>query len=80
MAHRLVPLQSATRFERMSADDGLEFLAPTDPGHVENFAQRVVVRALREADDDRRVAAVLKRVKTSSPWRAMQDQSFVSCA
>ena len=76
VAHRLVPLRWSTRFERISADDGLEDLAPTDPGHVENFVQRVVVRALREADDDRRVAAVLKRVKTSSPWRAMQDQSF----
>jgi len=75
-APRLLPVQWATRFERMSVDDALEDLAPTDPGQVDAFVQRVMVRKVREDDDDRRVAAVLERARTSSPWRAMQDQSF----
>lgn len=75
-APRLVPVQWATRFERTGADDALEDLAPTDPSQVEAFVQRVMARTVREDDDDRRVETVLERSRTSSPWRAMEDQSF----
>lgn len=71
-----VPSQWSRRFARMSADDPLEDLMPTHPEDIENFVQTVVVRLIREQEEDRRVAEVVDRCQRSSPWRALQRQGF----